>query len=346
MRSDLQALALPLTCLLLLSGCTQDASHGEGGPSSATTTAPAGKTTGASAAAPDAATPGATADESIEDLTESIPAPGPIGSEAERSGTQTAEAAPASLPGATLPEDCVFVTTATGLKYAVLAKGRDGEGCSSNDTVTVLYTGYLTDGTRFDGTEANAPATVPAGNLIEGWKEALGLMTPGTKLKLVIPWKLAYGADGYPGVIPPRADLVFDMELVEAKAGPTPLAVPAFVKPGEGELRTTDSGLQYMVVSAGTGRTPAETEQVSVHYAGWLTDGTLFDNSYARGEPTTFPLNRVIPGWTEGLQLMQEGGTSIFVIPSELAYGDRGAGATIPPGATLIFRVELLKIGG
>ena len=104
------------------------------------------------------------------------------------------------------------------------------------------------------------------------------------------------------------------------------------------------SGLQYQVLTATEGRKPAATDNVKCHYEGRLTDGTVFDSSYRRGEPATFPLNGVIAGWTEGLQLMGEGSKFRFFIPYHLAYGERGAGASIPPYAALIFDVELLKV--
>jgi len=112
-------------------------------------------------------------------------------------------------------------------------------------------------------------------------------------------------------------------------------------KPG---VTVTASGLQYEVLKQGDGAKPAATDKVKVHYRGTLLDGTEFDSSYARGEPVTFPLNAVIKGWTEGVQLMNVGSKFRFVIPSELAYGDRGAGGRIEPGSTLVFEVELLGI--
>lgn len=110
-------------------------------------------------------------------------------------------------------------------------------------------------------------------------------------------------------------------------------------------VQTTESGLQYEVLKEGDGVSPAETDMVEVHYEGTLVNGEVFDSSYERGEPTSFPLNRVIPGWTEGLQLMKEGAKYRFVIPAELAYGEREVGGgQIPPNSTLIFTVELLDV--
>ncbi|MBY4675513.1 FKBP-type peptidyl-prolyl cis-trans isomerase [Marinobacterium arenosum] len=112
----------------------------------------------------------------------------------------------------------------------------------------------------------------------------------------------------------------------------------------KGSVQTTDSGLQYEELTAGTGKSPTAEDTVQVHYEGTLVDGTKFDSSYDRGEPVSFPLNGVIPGWTEGLQLMKEGGKTRFVIPADLAYGPGGMGNAIGPNETLVFEVELLKV--
>ena len=114
-------------------------------------------------------------------------------------------------------------------------------------------------------------------------------------------------------------------------------------KPG---VKTTASGLQYEVLTEGTGPKPTAADTVAVHYEGKLVDGTVFDSSIARGQPAVFPLGQVIPGWTEGVQLMHTGSKYRFTIPPELGYGPRGAGGVIPPNAVLVFEIELLGVQG
>lgn len=109
-------------------------------------------------------------------------------------------------------------------------------------------------------------------------------------------------------------------------------------------VTVTASGLQYVVLTEGSDRKPSATDNVKCHYEGRLTDGTVFDSSYRRGEPAVFPLNGVIAGWTEGVQLMGEGAKFRFFIPYNLAYGERGAGGSIPPYAALVFDVELIEV--
>ncbi|MEN8626346.1 FKBP-type peptidyl-prolyl cis-trans isomerase [Psychrobacter proteolyticus] len=135
---------------------------------------------------------------------------------------------------------------------------------------------------------------------------------------------------------------VKDMETkaTENKAAGTAFLAENAKKEG---VKQTESGLQYKVIKAGTGKSPKATDVVEVNYEGKLLDGTVFDSSYERGEPIEFPLNQVIAGWTEGLQLMKEGGKYEFYIPSDIAYGEAG-NAGIEPNSTLIFTVELLKV--
>jgi FKBP-type peptidyl-prolyl cis-trans isomerase len=123
------------------------------------------------------------------------------------------------------------------------------------------------------------------------------------------------------------------------------MSTPEFQMPSDEALTKTPSGLAFQHVEEGSGKSPGASDTVTVHYAGWLTSGKLFDSSYQRGQTISFPLNGVIRGWTEGLQLMKEGGTATFVIPPGLAYGSRGAPPVIGPDETLVFRVELVKVG-
>jgi len=361
------------------------------------------------------------------------------------------------------------LTTESGLRYEILQKGEAGTNPKSGEKVSVHYTGWLEDGKKFDSSvDRGKPFTFTVGQgVIQGWSEALPLMTVGARYKFTIPWKLAYGERGSPPTIPAKANLIFEIELLSVirppvftkpdpakqtktesglkyevlaegegdgpaltdgvklkfalwndqgqpivstamngqhlgglcgllrltRAGEKFLAeavqlmkpgaryrfevppelcwggqaihpalpanstsiwemelvevnkVPAFTKPDPTKQTKRESGLAYEVLKEGTGKMPQRTDTVTVHYTGWLTDGTAFDSSYARGEPATFPLGQVIRGWTEGLQLMKEGAKFRFVIPAAIGYGDRGSPPTIPPGATLVFEVELIKIG-
>ncbi|EMR00826.1 FKBP-type peptidyl-prolyl cis-trans isomerase [Cesiribacter andamanensis] len=135
-------------------------------------------------------------------------------------------------------------------------------------------------------------------------------------------------------------------QVMEARSAQAREEARAFLEQNrtkEGVVQTA-SGLQYKVIKAGSGKTPGPNDRVTVHYTGMLTDGTVFDSSLERGEPVTFGVSQIIPGWTEALQLMKEGAKWTLFIPAELAYGERGAGNDIPPYATLIFEVELLKV--
>ncbi len=122
------------------------------------------------------------------------------------------------------------------------------------------------------------------------------------------------------------------------------LLAPAAIAQAPAGAVTTPSGLVYQSLKEGTGAAPAGTDTVKVHYRGTLADGREFDSSHKRGEPTEFPLNRVIPCWTEGVQLMKPGGKARLTCPPAIAYGSRGAGGVIPPNATLQFEIELISV--
>jgi FKBP-type peptidyl-prolyl cis-trans isomerase len=201
-----------------------------------------------------------------------------------------------------------------------------------DDIVTIDYTGWTTDGKMFDSTVARGrPATLPVSRVIPGFSQGIQLMVTGETRRLWVPESLAYkGQHGQPAGM-----VVFDVTLIGM-----PLQAPADVKAPPRDAKRTVSGLAYEVLTPGTGtRHPKKFDEVSVDYTGWSTDGKMFDSSVARGKPSTFPLDRVIAGWTEGLQLMVEGERVRFWIPESLAYKGKQ-----PPFGMLVFDVELIRI--
>ena len=232
--------------------------------------------------------------------------------------------------------------TPSGLASKILQAGKGDHKPAATDTVTVHYSGWTTDGKLFDSSvKRGQPASFPLNGVIKGWTEGLQLMTTGEKRRFWIPATLAYGEN--PGGGRPGGTLVFDVELLTIKAAPKPPAVPDDVAKAPETAEKTASGIASRVLTPGTGKThPKATDQVKVHYSGWTTDGKLFDSSVLRDEAIVFPLNQVIAGWTEGVQLMVEGEKRRLWIPAKLAYGDTPAPGT--PAGTLVFDVELLQI--
>jgi peptidylprolyl isomerase len=223
--------------------------------------------------------------------------------------------------------------TQSGLASVVIKPGKGKTRPGRADLVTVHYSGWTTDGKMFDSSVARGqPATFPLDRVIAGWTEGVQLMVVGETRRFWIPESLAYR-----GTRDPRGMLVFDVELLSFTSPPT---APSDVKAPPRDAKKTPSGLAYKVLTPGTGtRKPTAGSSVTVHYTGWTTDGKMFDSSVTRGEPATFPLNGVIAGWTEGVQLMVEGEKTRFWIPESLAY--RGQS---PPFGMLVFDVELIKI--
>ena len=227
--------------------------------------------------------------------------------------------------------------TPSGLASKVLQPGTGTQHPGPEDVVTVNYTGWTTDGKMFDSSVTRGqPANFPLNRVIPGWTEGLQLMTVGEKRRFWIPEELAY--KGRPG---PQGTLVFDVELLGIKEAPKPIPAPADVKAPPKDARKLPSGVAIKVLQKGTGtEKPKATDRVEVHYTGWTTDGKMFDSSVVRGRPATFPLNAVIPGWTQALQEMTVGEKARIWIPEELAYKGR-PGA---PQGMLVFDVELLNI--
>ena len=246
-------------------------------------------------------------------------------------GAQTPSSGSIPAPPNVAAPPADAVKTASGLASKVIAPGSGKDHPVKDDVVTIHYTGWKTDGTMFDSSVARGkPASFPVARVIAGFSEGLQLMVPGEKRRLWIPEALAYK-----GAREPKGMLVFDIELIDI-----PTKAPSDVKAAPADAKKTASGLAYRVLKQGTGgRHPKANSQVTVHYTGWTTDGKMFDSSVVRGEPATFGLDGVIPGWTEGLQLMYEGEKSRFWIPEKLAYGGKSE-----QYGMLVFDVELMKI--
>ena len=224
--------------------------------------------------------------------------------------------------------------TSSGLASKVITAGTSKAHPAKTDLVTVHYTSWTTYGKMFDSSVSRGEkATFPLDRVIAGWTEGVQLMVAGEKRRFWIPEALAYQ-----GKKDPKGMLVFDVELFSFVESPT--QAPADVKAPPSDAKKTASGLAYKVLKDGVGgRHPRATSQVTVNYSGWTTDGKLFDSSVTRGQPATFGLDMVIAGWTEGVQLMYEGGKTRFWVPENLAYKGQG-----PVNGMLVFDIELIKI--
>ena len=239
-------------------------------------------------------------------------------------------------PDVTSPPDDASETE-SGVHSKVLTPGTGTERPQPTDVVTLHYTGWVSsDGRMFDSSVSRGtPATFPLDRVVEGLRECVLLMRTGETRRCWVPEELAYRDQ--PGR--PEGMVVFDVELIDTRR--SPLIPPPDVKAPPEDAMRTESGLAYQVLRPGTGmRKPTASSRVTVHYSGWTTDGKLFDSSVARGMPATFGLFDVIPGWTEGVQLMVEGERTRFWIPESLAYkGEIGQ-----PSGMLVFDIELIRI--
>ncbi len=230
--------------------------------------------------------------------------------------------------------DTSFKEIMPGLSYVDSVVG-DGDLVGSTDFVIVHYTGWVYSegqkGEPFDSSvERGEPISFPLGQsfVIQGWEKGLPGMRVGGKRTLLIEPEMAYGEQGRPPVIPPSATLMFDVEMVGAPK------------------------VEIEVLEEGTGPEAENGDMVNVHYTGWLWEdgakGSQFDSSHKRGQPFQFALGqgKVIKGWDSALDGMKVGQKARLIIPSELGYGARGSGGSIPPNATLCFEVELVSIEG
>jgi FKBP-type peptidyl-prolyl cis-trans isomerase len=301
-------LALPSLALLLgLAACTTPA---EPAPTNAKADAKA-------------ATPDAKSDEKVDQKAQTTPP--------KRNIEQIA--APADVAAA--PADAEKSEAGVACKSL---KAGEGDKPTDNDTVKIHYTAWTSDGETVDTTTTRkAPKLVRmAKPPIPGWGDAIKMMQPGEKRLCWIPESLAYmGRKGAPA-----GQITYEIELVEVLRAPQ---TPEDVAEPPKDAKKTNSGLAYKVLTQGTGdKHPRKWDRVRVHYSGWTTDGKMFDSSVQRGAPSSFPLDRVIKGWTEGVQLMVAGEKRRFWIPGALAY-DNSSRADAPKGM-LVFDIELLEI--
>lgn len=247
----------------------------------------------------------------------------------------------AGLLSACADQEPPVVTTESGLQYVELEEG-SGEQPQPGQVVEVHYRGSVEgDSTVFDDSyERGVPLYFPVGSdrIIPGWDEGIQMMRVGGKARLIMPPDLAFGDQGYAGVIPPNATLIFEVELLGVQEGApeAPTDVPA------SDLQDMGEGIAYADLVDGEGEPLSMGDQATVHYTGWLQEGGKFDSSLDNGRPFTFVVGgNVIEGWSKGVVGMKVGGKRHLVIPPDLGYGEEGAGP-IPPNSTLIFEVELL----
>ena len=223
--------------------------------------------------------------------------------------------------------------TAGGVAYKILIEGV-GENVGAEDVVTFHFTASTMEGEVVQDTrKEQSPPNAPLDKLPPALSEILTEMKSGEQRKAWLPEPQA-----------PGGFVVADLELVAFKAAPPAPAVPEDVAAVPDDAEKTKSGLAFKVLSTGDGaEKPTASDTVKVHYSGWTTDGEMFDSSVTRGEPTQFPLDGVIKGWTEGVQLMLTGEKRRFWIPEDLAYGPAVPGSG-RPGGMLVFDIEFLEI--
>ena len=216
-----------------------------------------------------------------------------------------------------------------------------GNKVEAGDVVEVHYVGaLLADGAEFDASWNRSETffvPIGVGAVIPGWDQGIIGMQEGGRRVLVIPPRLAYGTSGAGGAIPPNAELAFVVDL---------LSVVNLQPPSIPENEEVGSSLEIRDLAVGEGAAVEAGDKVTVHYLGTLADGTVFDASWRRGTPftTTIGVGMVIQGWDQGIIGMREGGRRLLKIPSDLAYGETGSGASIPPDTPLLFVVDLMRI--
>ena len=271
-----------------------------------------------------------------------------------------------------------LVGDADGIKIYDRVTG-SGTAPKIEDLVTVNYTGWLDNGCIFDSSYSRGTTSdLILVSVIQGWREAMLTMSPGTIRRVEVPAPLAYREIGSPPMIPPNATLTYEIELISVLtpaeaiatatvvaantiANPVPTATPEggyvvsdcdnsdypetapqFEDVTEDQYATESSGIRVFDIKVGNGKNPDQNNRVDVHYTGWLaSDGCVFDSSYTRGESISFPVGGVIPGFRDAILGMKVGGQRRVYIPSDQGYGAQGAGGAIPPNADLVFDIVL-----
>ena len=227
-----------------------------------------------------------------------------------------------------------------GIDVVDTEKG-DGERATETDFVEVHYTGYLHDDmTKFDSSldrNQTFKFQLGAGQVIPGWDQGLQGMRVGGKRTLTIAPELAYGENGAGDVIPPNATLVFEVEMIGITPEPTKWSYD------ESDLTETETGLKYIIKKDGEGESVKEGDVLTVFYAGFFEDGSMFDTSMRNPMGFRYQLGagNAIPGWEEGLKGMKKGEERLLILPPDLAYGEEGVGDVIPPNSTLYFNVRI-----
>lgn len=244
-------------------------------------------------------------------------------------------------PELTAPADAEKMPSGASVKTVL--KGSGTKSPKSEDMVKLHISLWSPSGELLQSTDQDGrPAELPLDKLrIGGLPDAIKTMVAGEKKVAWIPANVAFGANVPPGA--PAGGIVVEVELLSFKEGVPPPPVPADVAAVPADAEKTASGLASKVLTKGSGNEhPKATDKVTVHYSGWTLDGKLFDSSVTRGEPSSFVLNQVIAGWTEGVQLMVKGEKRRFWIPAGMAYGENPGGGR--PGGMLVFDIELFEI--
>ncbi len=237
------------------------------------------------------------------------------------------------------------LATPSGLHYIIEETGT-GDHPAADELAIVNFIGFYADGASFG--QSNGPEIFDLSVIIDGFQEGIPLFEIGGKGKLLLPSALAFGAAGT-GQVPPNSVLIFDIELPDVCTDETAIApkqlcldihkIETYLADNSLDADTTSSGLRYIIEEEGTGNFPDLNDMVEVHYKGYFLNGDVFDQT--TGTAATFPLNGVIPGWQEGMQLFKKGGNGILFLPSKLGYGITPP-AGIPTNSVLIFDVELV----